>query len=42
VVKEEQKRVVNIMKSMMKKLKNKSIWFGEEAYELFVKGDLEI
>jgi hypothetical protein len=41
-VKEEYKRIVKLMKSNMKKLKNKSIWFGEEAYEMFMKGDLEI
>ncbi|KRF27643.1 hypothetical protein [Paenibacillus sp. Soil787] len=41
-VKGEHKRVVKIMKSKMKKLKDKNIWFGEEAYEMFVKGELEI
>lgn len=42
IVKEEHRNVVKLMKSNLKKLKSKSIWFGEEAYELFIKNELEI
>ena len=41
-LKDEHKKVVKLMKERLIKVKNKNLWMGKEAYELFEKGELEV
>lgn len=41
-LKDEYKKVVKLMKEKLIKVKNKNLWMGREAYELFEKGELEV
>lgn len=41
-VKDEHKKVVKLMKEKLIKVKNKNLWMGKEAFELFDEGKLEV
>jgi hypothetical protein len=41
-LKDEYQKVMKLVKQKLKKIKNKNLWLGEEVFDLFMKGELEI